>query len=307
MPFRERLRIRTVLTSDLEMKCSYVVLFLAFTLCSSIRGLPSTLLHSTQSFEISSANIARANENLTYNLMNSKPTFLSSQDDTAQDNALFAWISVSPSDLEHSGEYVDVEYSLGLHSPKNGFWIGVYLVGEDVTKVYPVKYKPISSLSIQGKTSLQLHNMRASYAINLMTGPPESARVVARSKRVAFRSPSEPTQRHVSLTDRPSELRVSWTTVAFDSPARRDGEEQLVQYGAASGSYPHYAVPSLATTYGREELCGGDAAGLGYRCVAARLVRVRARRDGAPDARARGEVQPLRAFTRGRMRAHARA
>ena len=193
------------------------------------------------------------------------PAYFSHQN---QQNALFSWINVSPTILEKSGDYLAIDYSLGVHDPVHNFWLGAYLEGEDYSTVFPVKYKPISSVTIQGQTSIQLQNLRKGYTIMLMSGPPDSARPIARSKTIIFRSFEEPTQLHVSLTGRPTELRVSWTTIGFDSRfnnSRSDPSEQLVQYGLSSGSYPLYVFPSLETTYRREDLCGGDATGAGYR------------------------------------------
>lgn len=77
----------------------------------------------------------------------------------------------------------------------------------------------------------------------------------ARSRAVAPLDPGEPTQVHLALTGRPSEVKVLWVSGPVGQP--------LIRWGAGPQSLDREA-PADSTTYTREDMCGAPANSTGW-------------------------------------------
>jgi hypothetical protein len=95
--------------------------------------------------------------------------------------------------------------------------------------------------------SFLLENYRNDYIIGLFANGTDSPVLLATSKVIKVKQPELPLQGRITLTGRPGEAVVQWTT-----GKTRGG---YVKWGYQSGRYKH-AVHAQDLTYTREDMCG---------------------------------------------------
>ncbi|KAJ1472567.1 hypothetical protein T484DRAFT_1839829 [Baffinella frigidus] len=170
---------------------------------------------------------------------------------------LDGFLKASPAVLARSGDMVSVTWPQLPPSP-HGYVLGVYLAGDDVTTVAPIKYQPLTAAQhAGGSASFQVVNMRSGVVCLLFTGDIDAMELLAGSNTVAWANPTEPTGGHLALGADSSAMVVSWGNA-------RGVLGQGVQYGFGSGEYTH-AAAAVPVSYDREDLCGAPASTIGWR------------------------------------------
>ena len=184
--------------------------------------------------------------------------------DRLLEKPVHAVITASPSILVGEAGWVEVEWAgLPLHTRQRSFWIGIFIEGErcgDEVPIAPIKFH-YAGLGTGGRFRFWLWNMRANYVACLMHGPVQKAIVVAVSEPVVVANANAPTQGHLALTGVPGEMRLSWTT---GSGYRGLQRVRYLRQREPPG-FTQWANASWHGTYTRADMCGGDAAGPGFR------------------------------------------
>uniref|UniRef100_A0A7S4KI20 Purple acid phosphatase N-terminal domain-containing protein n=1 Tax=Guillardia theta TaxID=55529 RepID=A0A7S4KI20_GUITH len=167
-------------------------------------------------------------------------------------------LNASPAVLEENGEFVKVSWH-GVPG-KNGtmYWIGMYNVDDDVTVVAPIKYQSVGG-RYKGTITFQVVNPRKDTIFYLFQNDITSAVLVSKSNVVKFKNPNMPTGGRLAYTSKQDEMLVSWTANSVG------GDSMMVQWGRTQDVLNMQAAVQVRTTYTREDMCGGDAAGKGFR------------------------------------------
>jgi acid phosphatase type 7 len=170
-------------------------------------------------------------------------------------------VSVAPTTLTQSGEWVTVSWS-GVDSPAWDDYLALYVPATaNLSHTAPIKYKhaarsPTHLASGSGALRFHIVNMRAPVGVVFIRGGIAHPTVVARAPEpVTFVNWNEPLQRFVTLGPQPASLRLSWVT--------RDSVQPLARWGTASGVYGHSA-PAVDSAIARAELCGPPATTVGW-------------------------------------------
>ena len=119
---------------------------------------------------------------------------------------------------------------------------------------------------VSGSISMWLLHMRAPWVFAYMRGGYETPTVLAVSNRVTYvpEQANAPMQIHLARTVDPTQMRIIWVTTNASKP--------VVKFMPTSRRRRHsrgltgaVTVAANTTTYTREQMCGGMAAGLGWR------------------------------------------
>ncbi|EKX48804.1 hypothetical protein GUITHDRAFT_93561 [Guillardia theta CCMP2712] len=138
------------------------------------------------------------------------------------------------------------------------YWIGMYNVDDDVTVVAPIKYQSVGG-RYKGTITFQVVNPRKDTIFYLFQNDITSAVLVSKSNVVKFKNPNMPTGGRLAYTSKQDEMLVSWTANSVG------GDSMMVQWGRTQDVLNMQAAVQVRTTYTREDMCGGDAAGKGFR------------------------------------------
>jgi len=170
-------------------------------------------------------------------------------------------IKATPTLLSHTQDTVTVSWS-GVQQPNNSDWIGVYSPSDvNRTMTAPVKYRWANTSSTHlstgsGSVQFNLINGRGNYSFTFFQNGYTSPISVATSNIVEFENYNEPLQGRLSMTTKPDQMRVIWTT--------RDLGRPQVKWGKSSGKYK-WSAEAETVTYGVEDLCGPPATTIGWR------------------------------------------
>lgn len=159
----------------------------------------------------------------------------------------------------------------GLAKAAGDAWVGLYLTSDDHAAVVPLKFQFCNSSrgpdpgGGHGSLSFEVLNYRSDVVFRLFHGW-EAPQLLAESSVLAVRKPEYPTGLRIALTGVPEEVAVTWNGAPiFDDDdagprvefAVHDAMGRLVAQGSA--------LAEQRETYSRSEMCGGPAAGAGYR------------------------------------------
>eukprot|EP00960_Hanusia_phi_P038891 753651-Hanusia_phi.AAC.2 len=177
---------------------------------------------------------------------------------TIASDMMIGVLSATPSVLEANGDFVQVSWH-GVPG-KNGtlYWIGMYNVDDDVTVVAPIKYQSVGG-RYKGTLTFQVVNPRKDTIFYLFQNDITSAVLVSKSNIVTFKNPNMPAGGRLAYTNKPDEMLVSWTANFAGA------NSMVVQWGPAPETLNMQAVALGRTTYTRDDMCGGDAGGKGFR------------------------------------------
>eukprot|EP01116_Phalansterium_solitarium_P017202 TRINITY_DN4173_c0_g1_i1.p1 TRINITY_DN4173_c0_g1~~TRINITY_DN4173_c0_g1_i1.p1 ORF type:complete len:586 (-),score=221.07 TRINITY_DN4173_c0_g1_i1:325-2025(-) len=176
-----------------------------------------------------------------------------------QSEASSTTLVASPLVLENNGDWVNVVFS--SDQPQADDIVAVFTPSTvQLNETSPVKYQYANMSETylstgKGQLQFRLVNMHDDYVFVMLRNESRPT-VFGRSNAVAFRNPAQPMQGHISLTGKPSEMRVSWQNAI-------DQVEQMIQWGFSSGSYSNWAQ-SQFDTYAPSDLCGSPARDYGW-------------------------------------------
>uniref|UniRef100_A0A1D1ZXW6 Purple acid phosphatase n=2 Tax=Auxenochlorella protothecoides TaxID=3075 RepID=A0A1D1ZXW6_AUXPR len=159
-----------------------------------------------------------------------------------------------------AGEWVEVRIS-GVIDPRYDDMIALYAPEDvDPRTVAPLKYKFLAAVPSyvergEGTLSFRLLNLRQPQRFYFLRDGLALPVFAAHSRAVAPLDPGEPTQVHLALTGRPSEVKVLWVSGPVDRP--------LIRWGA-DPQYLDREAPADSTTYTREAMCGAPANSTGW-------------------------------------------
>jgi hypothetical protein len=113
----------------------------------------------------------------------------------------------------------------------------------------------------KARIGMQLANLRSDYVFVLVQESAQFPLISAVSKPVSFKTPLEPLQIHLALTQKSAEMRVTWTSGPVSSPAQ-------VRWGTSPGNFTE-STAAVASTYQASDMCSvqgsGPAATMGFR------------------------------------------
>lgn len=162
-------------------------------------------------------------------------------------------------------ELVTVQWD-GLSPGMADAWVGLYLAGEDATRVVPLKYNFCNRSTARhpsaasGSLSFRVLNYRADIVFRLFIGW-EQPVLIAESPAVAIRAHAHPTGLRLALTGIRGQVAVTWTS----APVVAARLEYEIDPEAAKLSRAVGVVGAEAQTYDAAELCGTPASSEGYR------------------------------------------
>eukprot|EP01111_Echinosteliopsis_oligospora_P008248 TRINITY_DN2377_c0_g1_i1.p1 TRINITY_DN2377_c0_g1~~TRINITY_DN2377_c0_g1_i1.p1 ORF type:complete len:580 (-),score=162.90 TRINITY_DN2377_c0_g1_i1:5-1744(-) len=168
-----------------------------------------------------------------------------------------AYITLNTSTLTGSGQWISIEWG-GVPNPDDKDTIQVFAPSNaNFTSHAPVKYAKCSDLTTKydktgsGGADVILYNLRMDHIIVLVN----EHYIIAMSDPISFTNYNEPLQGHLSLTQAPSVMTLTWTSLHSSSPS--------VQWGEKSGQYTEQAQ-ATTNTYTQEDMCGSPASDIGW-------------------------------------------
>jgi len=173
-------------------------------------------------------------------------------------------LTASPTLLQANG-WVNVTFSVS--DPSEDDIIAVYSPANvNVTLTAPVKFKYANSSKHyiktgKGEVDFFLINRRADYSFVLLRGwisddDGDNYTALGISNSVEFSNYQVPTSPRLSLTANQNEMILTWSSLNYNNP--------IVKVGTQSGIYTS-SYPANSNTFTQEQMCGGNAAGYGWR------------------------------------------
>eukprot|EP00297_Palpitomonas_bilix_P003231 CAMPEP_0113871810 /NCGR_PEP_ID=MMETSP0780_2-20120614/2852_1 /TAXON_ID=652834 /ORGANISM="Palpitomonas bilix" /LENGTH=571 /DNA_ID=CAMNT_0000857247 /DNA_START=277 /DNA_END=1992 /DNA_ORIENTATION=- /assembly_acc=CAM_ASM_000599 len=164
-------------------------------------------------------------------------------------------IRLTPDTLPSSGSKTTIAWS-GVSSPSVHDKVIFYGVKSDNEKVL-VGYVNVTTSSSwkqgEGQYVLPLVNMRVPYLFEY-----EAEGNVLANASLAFDDFSEPLFRHLSLTNDPTEMTISWVTNQ-DTSTSQEGGYPIVIYGTDPNNMQAGQYESRAETFVASDMCGAPA------------------------------------------------
>jgi len=186
-------------------------------------------------------------------------------------NSSVALVSSHASISGERPELVSVSWTFLPLQLQSESWVGVYLEGDDLTKVVPLKYQfcnhTLQALSATGRPNFEngsLHfeilNYRHDVVFKIFAGW-ERPVLIASTAPVKIDVPESPSGIHLALTGIDGEMAVTWTSL-------RGGTTPSVEFHVVESSgrlRNATAAAGPGQTYARHELCGAPATAQGWR------------------------------------------
>ena len=183
---------------------------------------------------------------------------------TADNGAYYEITSLSPLFINND-DIITVSYS--TDAPDAGDWIGAYSPPDvDILKTVPVKYgwcdhgNSAQTYYSNGTGSLRFNmtNLRAGIRFYYFRNSTKYPVMTNFSEEIVnFINVNEQLRPRVTASGDPDILQLSWSSNMSLTPTLRWGT-------VSGGEYPHI-VPALTSTIQKNELCGGQATGSGWR------------------------------------------
>lgn len=169
-------------------------------------------------------------------------------------------LNVNTTHIDDAAAWVSVAWR-GVDLPSFDDFLALYPDGADVSATSPIKFKLAASdadhfSSGSGTALFRVLNMRHPVRFAFIRGGLQHPRVSAWSQALHPLRPNLPMAGRLTLTGRPGEVAVQWTT-------RDRGTAPQVQWGTQPGDYT-FSADATITTYTREEMCGAPANGTGW-------------------------------------------
>lgn len=168
-------------------------------------------------------------------------------------------VRVSPSRNLKNGDTVTVSWK-GVKNPTAQDWVAFYAKDANIKEVAPIKFQYAASSSShlktgEGSLKFRLLNLRTDVVAIFMANGTQTAKAVARSHLVKFRSYEEPVQPRLAMGDTAGEYTLTWVSGQVTLPR--------VEWGTSKTSFP-FSAQAASITYKKTDLCGAPANSVGW-------------------------------------------